>query len=145
ERPAPRRDDDPDLPERGEPPLDAATLAAVALGGIVGALARYGLGRGFPTATGGFPATTLVINVAGSLLLGLLVGVTLRRATTPRLLRPALGTGAIGGFTTFSTFVVDADRLISTGHAGTAAGYLAATLVAGTVAAALGLAAAAYG
>lgn len=140
-----RRDDDPDLPERGRPPLDTVTLAAVALGGIVGALARYGLGRGFPTATGTFPTTTLAINVVGSLLLGLLVGITVRRPATPRLLRPAVGTGVIGGFTTFSTFVVDADRLISTGHVGTAVGYLAATLVGGTVAAAAGFAAAATG
>lgn len=137
-----RRDDDPDLPERGRPPLDAVTLGAIAVGGIVGALVRYGLGRGFPTAAGTFPTTTLLINVVGSLLLGLLVGVTVRRARTPRLLRPALGTGVLGGFTTFSTFAVEADRLISTGHAGTAAGYLAATLVAGTAAAVVGLAAA---
>lgn len=136
-----RRDDDPDLPPRGRPPLDAVTLAAIALGGVVGALARYGLGRGFPTATGAFPSTTLVINVVGSLLLGLLVGVTARRAGTPRLVRPALGTGVLGGFTTFSTFAVEADRLLSTGHAATAAGYLAATLVAGAAAAAVGLAA----
>lgn len=136
-----RRDDDPDLPERGRPPLDALTLTAIALGGVVGALARYGLGRGFPTATGTFPTTTLLINVCGSLLLGLLVGVTVRRASTPRLVRPALGTGVLGGFTTFSTFAVEADRLISTGHAATAAGYLAATLVAGAAAAAVGLAA----
>jgi CrcB protein len=138
-----RRDEDPDLPVVGRPPVDAVTLAAIALGGLVGALARYGLGRGFPTATGSFPSTTLLINVVGSLLLGLLVGVTAKRARAPRLLRPALGTGVLGGFTTFSTFAVDADRLVSTGHAASAVGYLAATLVAGTVAAAVGLAAAA--
>lgn len=138
-----RRDDDPDVPERGRPPLDAATLAAIAMGGIVGALARYGLGRGFPTAAGTFPTTTLVINVVGSLLLGLLVGLTAQRPGTPRLLRPALGTGVLGGFTTFSTFAVEGDRLISSGHAATAVGYVVVTLVAGTVAAAVGLAAAA--
>lgn len=134
-----RTDEDPDLPLAGRPPLDAQTLGAIAVGGIAGALARYGLGVAFPTAAGTFPATTLAINLTGSLLLGLLVGVLVRHENAHRLLRPALGTGVLGGYTTFSTFAVEADRLISGGHVGVAAGYLAASLAGGVVAAALGL------
>lgn len=134
-----RTDEDPDLPAAGRPPLDAMTLGAIAAGGVVGALARYGLGVGFPTATGTFPATTLAINLTGSLLLGLLVGVLVSRERAHRLLRPALGTGVLGGYTTFSTFAVEADRLVGSGHVGVAAGYVAASLVGGVAAAALGL------
>lgn len=141
--PAPvrRTDDDPELPTRGEPPLAPRLVGAVAVGGAVGALARYGLSEAFPTATGSFPATTLVINVTGAFLLAALVGALARRPARSLLWRPLLGTGLLGGYTTFSTFAVEADRLVSTGHSGLAAAYLAGTLAAGALATAAGLAA----
>lgn len=135
----PRTDEDPDLPSRAEPPLQPRLVAAVAVGGLVGALARYGLGEGVPTATGTFPATTLVINLTGSFLLAVLVGLLLRRPSRSPLWRPLLGTGLLGGYTTFSTFAVDTDRLISTGHVATAVGYLLATLLGGLAATAAGM------
>lgn len=122
-------------------PLALRLLAAVTVGGMVGALARYGLGAAFPTATGSFPATTFAINVSGAFLLAVGVGVLARRATAGPLWRPLLGTGVLGGYTTFSTFAVDTDRLLSTGHGGMAALYLVGTLVAGIAATAAGLAA----
>jgi CrcB protein len=109
-------------------------LAVVALGGVIGAEARYGTGRAWPTPAGTFPWTTLVINVLGCLVIGaFLVAVTEGRPAH-RLVRPFFGTGVLGGFTTFSTYCVDAQRLIDGGHADTALGYLAATLLAALLA-----------
>jgi CrcB protein len=109
-------------------------VAAVAAGGALGALARYGVGLALPPAPGAFPVATFGINVLGCLLIGvLLVLVTEVRAAHP-LVRPFLATGVLGGFTTFSTYAVDAQLLLVTGHAATAFGYLAGTLVAAVLA-----------
>ena len=76
------------------PPV--AALAAVAAGGALGALARYGLTEAFPDSPAGFPWTVFAINVAGSALLALLpvLAVVRRRP----LLTPLLGPGVLGGF-----------------------------------------------
>lgn len=117
----------------------AAALAVVALGGALGASARYGLGLWWPTASGAFPVTTLVINVVGSLLIGVLVGFIQTRRPSQTLLRPFVGTGILGGFTTFSTFSVDAQRLlVHDAVLGTAA-YVVLTPVLSILAAAVGL------
>ncbi|GHG69629.1 fluoride efflux transporter FluC [Streptomyces griseocarneus] len=105
-------------------------LCAVSLGGAAGAAARYGAGLLWPTANGTFPWTTLLVNAVGCALIGVLL-VTIAEAGTPhRLARPFLGTGVLGGFTTFSTYAVDIEELVRDGHAGTAAAYAAATLCA---------------
>ncbi|ONI69980.1 chromosome condensation protein CrcB [Kribbella sp. ALI-6-A] len=106
-------------------------LPAIAAGGVVGALARYGLAEAWPHQAGGFPWATFVTNVAGCFLIGVLLA-----RITPRshqLLRPFLGTGVLGGFTTFSTFAVDTDRLLP-GHAVVALVYFFGTLAAALVA-----------
>ena len=82
----------------------------VALGGIVGSLARYGLAEAMPHGSGQFPWATFLTNVLGCFAIGLLLA-----RLTPRshpLLRPFLGTGILGGFTTFSTFAVDTEKLL---------------------------------
>lgn len=119
----------------------AATLAAVAAGGVVGALARYGVARGLPTASGHFPWSTFLVNVTGSLLLAVLLTSIVERLPRGRLARPLLGTGVIGAYTTFSTFAVDAVLLVRDGHAGTAALYVVVTLAGGLAAATAGVAA----
>ncbi|MCD2186080.1 fluoride efflux transporter CrcB [Actinomycetospora soli] len=106
-----------------------AAVAAVALGGALGALARWGLGLAFPTPHGAFPTTTLLINVVGCLLMGVLVVHVAEVRTAHPIVRPFLGVGVLGGFTTFSTFVVDAQQLLASGRPGTALAYLAATTV----------------
>lgn len=117
-----------------------AAVAAVAVGGALGALARWGIGLAWPTPHGGFPAATLLINVVGCLLMGVVVvHVTEVREAHP-LVRPFLAVGVLGGFTTFSTFAVDAQQLLTGRHLGTAYGYLAATVLGSVGAAALGLA-----
>ncbi|TWD83178.1 CrcB protein [Kribbella amoyensis] len=110
-------------------------LGVIAAGGIAGSLARYGLAEAIPHSPGGFPWSTFVTNVAGCFAIGLLLA-----RITPRthsLLRPFLATGVLGGFTTFSTFAVDTERLLPH-HAIVALVYFFGTLLAALLAAALG-------
>lgn len=104
----------------------------VAAGGVLGALCRYGLGLAVPAAPGHFPWTTFWINVSGCALIGILVVlVTEGWPGAHPLLRPFLGTGVLGGYTTFSTYIVDVTRL---GFTVTALAYLVGTLVAALLA-----------
>ena len=117
-----------------------AAVVAVAVGGALGALARWGIGLAWPAPHGGFPASTLLINVVGCLLMGVLVVHVVEIRQAHPLVRPFLGVGVLGGFTTFSTFAVDTQQLLVGGHLGVAVGYLAATVLGSVGAAALGLA-----
>ncbi|MCE7079847.1 CrcB family protein [Streptomyces sp. ST2-7A] len=103
-------------------------LAAVAAGGALGALARYGVSLSWPTPDEAFPSALLTVNILGSALLGVLAVTVTDRAAHP-LLRPFLGTGLLGGFTTFSVHAVDIERLIAGGRAAIGLGYAAANLV----------------
>lgn len=109
---------------RGEAPV----VAAITGGGVVGAVARYQAGLWWPTAAGQFPWTTLVINAVGCGLIGVLLVLLTDVFPGRGLARPLLGTGVLGGFTTFSTYAVDSQRLMATGHAGLALGNLAGTV-----------------
>jgi CrcB protein len=123
-------------PPASPPPVSAVVVGAVALGGGVGSLARYALSQAWPTGVRGLPWTTLGINVVGSLLLGMLV-VALTEIWRPhRLVRPLLGTGVLGGFTTFSTFAVEVRGL----GAPTAWSYLVLSVLGGIAAAWAGMA-----
>ncbi|MFE9689339.1 CrcB family protein [Micromonospora sp. NPDC005806] len=106
----------------------AAVLGAIAAGGVLGALARAGLQSVFPHPPTGFPWATFGINVAGCLLIGVLMAVITARPAGP-LVRPFLGVGVLGGFTTFSTYAVDVQRAVAAGAPGTALAYLAATVL----------------
>ena len=105
-------------------PHEWDVLAVIALGGVLGAEARYGIGVGWPVRGGAFPWPTLGINVLGSLLLGVLMVLVLEIARPHRLVRPFLGVGVLGGFTTFSTFSVDTVRMMRAGNAAGALGYV---------------------
>ncbi|WP_370949215.1 CrcB family protein [Amycolatopsis sp. cg5] len=109
--------------------VPASTLAVIAAGGAIGACARYGATLLWPTEATAFPWTTLAINVTGSALLGFVLVLIIERATVHALVRPFVGTGIIGGYTTFSTYAVDAQRLIGNGHAVTAMIYLMTTIL----------------
>lgn len=113
-------------------------LAAVAVGGMVGASGRYGLNRLLPYALGEWPWATLLTNVSGCLLIGVLLGTITRIGREHRLVRPFLGVGVLGGYTTFSTYAVDAFGLITAGRWGLALLYLVGTAVAATLAVLLG-------
>lgn len=90
-------------------------LAAVALGGALGALARYGLGVAWPHHADGFPWATIVINISGSFAIGVLMAY-IATGTRHPLLRPLVGVGFLGGYTTFSTAMVDVRVLVDAGH-----------------------------
>jgi CrcB protein len=110
-------------------------LGVVALGGVIGSLARYGLAEAIPHGPGEFPWATFVTNVLGCFAIGVLLA-----RITPRshpLLRPFLGTGILGGFTTFSTFAVDTEKLLD-GHVVVALVYYFGTVTAALLAAMLG-------
>lgn len=113
-------------------------IAAIAVGGALGAGARYLAGEQWPTAPGAFPLTTALINVVGSAAIGVLLVVVAERWAHRPLLRPFLGTGFLGGFTTFSTYAVDVQHLATAGQPVRAALYLVATPVLALLAAALG-------
>lgn len=120
-------------------PVSGRVLWVIAAGGVLGALARYQAGLSRPTVGTGFPWTTLVINVVGCLLIGMLAVLAAERFDAHPLVRPFVGTGMLGGFTTFSTYSVDVHRLLIDGHPGIAVGYLATTAAAAVAAAALGV------
>lgn len=110
-------------------PRQAATLAVIATGGALGAAARYAADLAWPTAADAFPWTSVLVNVVGCALMGVLMVLVTERRTAPPLARPFLGTGVLGGFTTFSTYAVDADRLFRLDAADTAILSLVLTLV----------------
>ncbi|MYS34098.1 protein CrcB [Streptomyces sp. KhCrAH-43] len=107
-----------------------AVVCVVALGGAVGASVRYGAALLWPTATGTFPWTTLVVNVVGCAVIGVFMVIISEVWAAHRLVRPFFGTGVLGGFTTFSTYAVDIERLVSKDRAGTGLVYLGVTLLA---------------
>jgi CrcB protein len=112
------------------------TLAAVSAGGVLGALARYGVQSAFPAG----PWVTFAVNVTGCLLMGVLTVLMLEVWRPHPLLRPFLGTGVLGGYTTFSTYIVDVQHLLARGAPVTALTYLAGTLLAALAAVYAGIA-----
>jgi CrcB protein len=133
---------DPDVTRDADvalPRIPGSVVAAVALGGALGSAARWALAEAMPHARGELPWATLLTNVVGCALIGVLMVLVAERWSDHRLVRPFLGTGILGGFTTFSTYVVDTRTLVATGHAPTATAYLLGTLLAGLLAVVLGL------
>jgi CrcB protein len=115
------------------------SLAAVAMGGGIGATLRYELELhlAHPTPPA-FPGVTLAINLAGAFLLGALMTLTLEHWPPTRFVRPFAAVGILGGFTTFATFAVETDRLVGAHLPGVALAYVAISLVGGFTAVGLG-------
>ncbi|MFC4010520.1 fluoride efflux transporter CrcB [Nonomuraea purpurea] len=123
--------------QRAEP--RGPVLAAIAVGGALGALARYGVQVALPGGPAAFPWATFWVNVSGCLLIGvLMVLITEVRRAHP-LTRPFLGVGVLGGYTTFSTYAVDVQRTVAAGAAATGLVYLVATMAAALVAVVVGM------
>ena len=116
-----------------------------AIGGAVGAVLRYQLGRGMTAWLGsnginGFPWATLTANVVGSLAMGLLAGWLARYGSGEgEQMRLLLGVGLLGGFTTFSAFSLEMMLLVERGQALTAVIYAGVSILAGLAALYLGL------
>lgn len=116
----------------------AAALVAVAAGGAAGSLARYGVGLwAGPHAAPGFPWATFAVNVAGCLLLGLVLAALPAAPAGPW--RELLAVGFCGGFTTFSTFGAETVALLQARAYGVAAAYVALSVAVGLAAVAGGL------
>lgn len=151
--PAPDPDPDPgrgpvDPDATGSPPghplhLSPRALAAVAVGGAVGAPLRWGLSLALPGPASGWPTATFVTNLAGALALGLLLEALARRGPDVgrrRAVRLAVGTGLLGAFTTYSTFALEVDGYLRDGRVALGVGYALATVCAGLLVAAAGVA-----
>jgi CrcB protein len=104
-------------------------LAVIGAGGVAGAEARYGIDVAMPRSAGRFPWATLIVNVSGCLVIGMLMVLLLELTSPHRLARPFLGVGILGGYTTFSTFAVEAEQLVQAHRAGMALLYVTATAI----------------
>ncbi|MEA5051850.1 MAG: CrcB family protein [Propionicimonas sp.] len=116
------------------PGLRPALLGLVFAGGTVGTAVRWGLETGFAAPAGSWPWTTLWINLSGSLLLGGLLEAL--AATGPdsgwrRRVRLGVGTGLLGGYTTYSTFSIETVRLVREGTLWLGLAYAVVSVVAG--------------
>jgi CrcB protein len=109
-------------------------LGVIALGGGLGALARHGLATALPAPAGHFPWATFLTNVSGCLLIGVLMVLVTEVWSAHPLVRPFLGVGVLGGFTTFSTYAVEIHGLLRPGTVGLAFAYLAGTLLGAAIA-----------
>lgn len=116
------------------------TLILVGIGGFLGAVARYLVDGWVSRATSGtFPFGTLVINVSGSFVLGLLFALAIERAALPGEVRAPVMIGFLGAYTTFSTWMLESWRMIEDGAMLTALANLGGSLVLGLIAVVLGL------
>lgn len=124
--------------------LHPGFVLLVVAGGIAGALSRYGLSSVLPS-PGGWPLPTLVINLAGAFLLGVLLEALSRRgpdAGRLRTVRLLAGTGFLGAFTTYSTLALEANHLLGAGRSRDAFVYVAITVIGGAIATLAGIRAA---
>ena len=117
---------------------DPTVLATIAVGGIIGAEARYGMSVWLPHRVGQWPVATWLVNTSGCFLIGVLMVVITELTSPHRLVRPFLGVGILGGYTTFSTAMVHVQQLALAGRGGLALGYLAVTVLAALAATFLG-------
>jgi CrcB protein len=114
--------------------VDRRELEAIFLGGVLGALARFGLIEAFAPAPGEWPWPTFVANVVGALALGYFTTRLQERLPLSAYRRPFLGTGLCGALTTFSTMQLELLEMLDHGDGGLAAAYAAASLSAGFLA-----------
>ena len=117
--------------------VDRRELAAIFVGGFIGAIARLGLVEALPYEPSRWPWATFLANVTGALALGYLTTRLQERLPLSAYRRPFLGTGFCGALTTFSTMQVELLQMLDAGEAGLAAAYAAASVVAGFAAIAL--------
>jgi CrcB protein len=110
--------------------VDTEPLMAVLGGGLVGSAARAGIGHVLPTTPGAFPVATLMVNLIGSLLLGVYLA-RRERAATVRWSLQFWAIGVLGSFTTFSAFSLDVVHLLDANRPMPALGYVTASVIGG--------------
>jgi fluoride exporter len=116
------------------PRVDRRELAAIFVGGMVGALGRVGLTQAFPAADGHWPWAVFAINVTGAFILGYVVTRLQERLPVSSYSRPFVGTGLCGAFTTFSTMQLELFEMLRLHAYGLAAGYVIASIACGYLA-----------
>ncbi len=140
---------DPAEPSRRHRPQPGRTasrarpdvLLSTALGGALGAIARYEMGRIIHVGANGFPWGTFTINLSGSLVLGFVAILVIEHLPPTRFLRSFVIVGFLGAYTTYSTYMVETDLLVKNGHVGVAMTYLLASAVLGLAFVWIGMAA----
>jgi CrcB protein len=123
------------LPERFQPDI----ILTIALGGALGALARYEIAQWIKVAPDGFPWATFWTNLSGAFVLGLFLTLVIERFRPTRYLRPFFAIGFLGSYTTFSTLAVETVLLIKDGHVTLGVGYTLASVIVGLALAYLGI------
>lgn len=136
--PGPRR-----TPRRARPPyLTPSSVVLVFVGGTTGTALRAWLEATFPSPTGSWPWATFWINLSGALILGFLLESLLLSGPDlgwRRRVRLGVGTGVMGGYTTYSSFIVEADQLLRGGHAWTGIAYALVSVTLGIACALAGI------
>ncbi len=112
-----------------DPSRQRSLIAAIAAGGVLGAEARYGLSLAIGSSDRQFPWSTLLVNLSGCLLIGALMVLLLELPAPHRLARPFLGVGVLGGYTTYSGFAVEVQRLLLHHRPLVALSYVGATML----------------
>ena len=106
------------------------SFIAIALGGAIGAVGRYGFVQSLTRYAGvGFPYGTMGVNIIGSICMGMIVGLSLHHVPMSENLKLFLVVGVLGGFTTFSAFSLDTINLIESGEVTTAIIYVSASVI----------------
>ena len=121
------------------PPRHASVLLAIAIGGALGAPARYEVAQLIPVTPGTFPWATFWTNISGAFVLGVFLTVVLERLPPTRFIRPFFGIGFLGAYTTFSTFAVETAKLVKDGHVALGVGYTLVSIAVGLAVAYLGI------
>ena len=116
------------------------SIVLVAAGGAVGAIARVAVGVTLAPVDGGWPWATTLVNLSGAFLLGLLLVAVAVWLTGGTWIRPLLGTGVLGGYTTFSTLALETQQLAARGAVARAIAYPVVTALGGLAAVWLGAA-----
>lgn len=116
---------------------DGRELAAIFVGGFLGAVARAELAQGWPTTPGRLPWATFTVNIVGAFALGYFTTRLQERLPLFSYRRPLLGTGVCGGLTTFSTMQVELLRMLDDDRIGLALAYALVSVLAGSAAVAL--------
>jgi len=106
-------------------------LAVIAVGGALGSLGRWGVAEALPHRPGAFAWSTFVVNVSGCFLIGLLMVFVVEVWPPSRYLRAFVGVGVLGGYTTFSTYMLDTRSMLVSGATGAAGAYVLGSIGAG--------------
>ena len=114
-------------------------LAAIAAGGMLGSLGRYAVGLVLPHTGAAFPWATFLVNLTGAAAMGVLVVWVLSMDRPHPWLRPFLGVGVLGGWTTFSSYAVEGRDLFASGSAWLGLTYVLGSLALGLFAVGVGV------